>query len=263
MIDIHNHLLIDVDDGPSVRDDAVKLLKQAIAGGITDIIVTPHHKSMRYYNSGNKIVQKLEELNDIIKEEGMNINIRTGQEIRINGEMLNDLKSGESITLNHSKYVLIELPFTDYPYYTDQLFFELQTAGYIPIIAHPERCRPILESPDKLYQLIEKGALAQVTASSVTGDLGKSLQKAGLNIISSNLVHFVASDAHDAELRPFALKEAYEVISSELGEDVTVRLKENAVKLLNNQDIDVGQPLKMKSYYKKKERRNKKFFGLF
>lgn len=261
MIDIHNHVLIDVDDGPQTKEDAINLLKQAIDNGITEIIATPHHKTTHYNTSGDTAIQKLNELNTIIEEENLHITVNPGQEIRINGDIIRDLKYGNSLTLNNTQYVLVEFPFTEFPHYTEKLFFDMQMQGYIPIIAHPERCKPITQSLDKLYNLIEKGAHAQVTATAVTGDLGETLKSTSLKMIENNLIHLVASDAHNSETRPFALKKAYEVITDELGVDTTVKLKKNAEKLLNDQNLIVKPPSKMESHYTK--RRKKKFFGLF
>lgn len=262
MIDIHNHVLIGVDDGPGNSEEAVKLLKQAVDNGITDIIATPHHKTTHYTNPSSTVFQKLDELNTIIEEENLHIKVHPGQEIRVNGDILRDLSSEDSLTLNRSQYVLVELPFNDLPHYTEKLFFDMQMKGYIPVIAHPERCKPIIQSPGRLYNLVEKGAHAQVTATSVTGDLGENLKETSLRMIENNLVHLVASDAHNAEARPFALNEAYEVITEELGSDVTVKLKKNAEKLLIGQDLIVGPPSAMDSHYtKKRKKKKRRFFG--
>lgn len=267
MIDVHNHVLIDVDDGPGTREAATALLKQASESGITDIIATPHHKTTHYTTPKDTVMEKLSELHDIIEEENINIKVHSGHEIRINGEIINDLKFRDSLTLNKTKYVLVEFPFSDLPHYTEQLMFDLQMKGYIPLIAHPERCKPIIKNPEKLYSLIEKGAISQVTATCVTGDLGQNLKETSLKMIENNLAHIVASDAHSADTRPFALKEAYDVITEELGEVYTERLKKNAEKLLNDEDLILKLPKPMESHYtettKKRKKKKKKFFGLF
>src|SRR5699024_4892383 len=172
MIDIHNHLLISADDGPSTEEEAIALLKQAKSNGVSQILVTPHHLSGDYYNEKDKILKDLETLKSLIFEENLEIEVYPGQEIRINGDLVNDLEKGVNLSLNHSRYVLIEFSFTEVPNYVDKLFFDLQLKGYTPVIAHPERCRPIKSNPDLLFNLVEKGVLAQITASSVAGALG-------------------------------------------------------------------------------------------
>ncbi len=262
MIDIHNHLLIGVDDGPQDKEEALALMKQAIDNGITDIIVTPHQYSGDFTNPKSKIMDKMGEIKTIIEENDLPINVYLGQEIRINGELVYELEADINIPLNDSQYVLVEFSFTELANYTEKLFFDLQMKGYTPLIAHPERCRPMMKEPDILYDLVEKGAIGQVTATSVAGALGEGLQRKSLKLIENHLVHVVASDAHHAERRPFMLKEAYQVIESELGKEYVERLKYNAEAILNNRDVKVKAPERMTEEQSKKKRK-KKFLGLF
>ena len=262
MIDIHNHLLIGVDDGPATEQNAIDLLHQAQENGITDIIVTPHHYSGDFVNHRSKILTEMEDLKNIVKENDININVYPGQEIRINGDLVEELESGMNLSLNHSSYVLVEFSFTEVPAYAEKLFFELQMKGYTPVIAHPERCRPLKDNPEKLYDFIEKGAIAQVTATSVAGKLGEGLQRASLKMLENNLIHIVGSDAHHAENRPFMLREAYEVIEAELGATYVEYLKYNAKAILHNKEVKVKAPVQYSNEIKKMKKR-KKFLGLF
>lgn len=259
MIDIHNHLLVGADDGPATEQDALDLLHQAQENGITDIIVTPHHYSGDFVNPKSKILTDMEALKNIITKNDMDINVYPGQEIRINGDLVEELEAGLNLSLNHSSYVLVEFPFTEVPNYAEKLFFDLQMIGYTPVIAHPERCRPLKDNPEKLYSFIEKGALAQVTATSVSGKLGEGIQQTSLRMIENHLIHFVGSDAHHAKKRPFMLREAYEVIEAELGATYVQYLKYNAEAILHNEAIKVKAPKVIKEQKKVK----KKFLGLF
>ena len=264
MIDIHNHLLIGVDDGPQNEEEALALMKQAIDNGITDIIVTPHQYSGDFINPKSKILEKMEEIKFLIGKHNLNLNVYPGQEIRINGELVHELESEINIPLNGSQYVLVEFSFTELANYTEKLFFDLQMKGYTPLIAHPERCRPLMKAPDRLYDLIEKGAIGQVTATSVAGALGEGIQEKSLKLIQNNLVHVVASDAHHASNRPFMLKEAYQVIEENLGEEYVHRLKYNAEAILHNRDVKVKPPKRWTPEESgRKKRKKKKFLGLF
>lgn len=264
MIDIHNHLLIGVDDGPQNEEEALALMKQAIDNGITDIIVTPHQYSGDFINPKSKILEKMEEIKGLIDEHDFDLNVHPGQEIRINGELVQELGSGINIPLNDTQYVLVEFSFTELANYTEKLFFDLQMKGYTPLIAHPERCRPLMKEPGRLYDFIEKGAIAQVTATSVAGTLGEGLQKKSLKLIEHNLVHVVASDAHHAERRPFMLKEAYQIIEDNLGKDYVERLKYNSEAILHNKDVKLKPPKKWTTEEAgRKKRKKKKFLGLF
>lgn len=262
MIDIHNHLLVGADDGPATEQDALDLLLQAQNNGITDIIVTPHHYSGDFINHKSKILTEMEDLQCVIDKNDIDINIYPGQEIRINGDLVDELESGLNLSLNHSNYVLVEFSFTEVPAYSEKLFFDLQMKGYTPVIAHPERCRPLKDNPEKLYDLIEKGALAQVTANSVAGKLGEGVQKASLEMLENNLIHIVGSDAHHAKNRPFMLKEAYEVIEAEMGTSYVEYLKYNAKAILQNKEVKLKAPIQYGADRKKVKKR-KKFLGLF
>src|SRR5699024_8780558 len=215
-----------------------------------------------YINHKRKILTKMKNLQSIINKNDIGINIYPGQEIRINGDLINELETGLNLSLNHSNYVLVEFSFTEVPAYAEKLFFELQMKGYTPVIAHPERCRPLKENPEKLYDLIEKGALAQVTANSIVGKLGEGIQRTSLEMVKKNLIHIVGSDAHHAKNRPFMLKEAYEMIEKELGASYVDYLKYNSKAILNNKEVKLKAPIRY-STDKEKVKKRKKFLGLF
>lgn len=202
------------------------------------------------------------EVTDIIEKHQLDINIHPGQEIRINGDLVNELETGVNLPLNQSQYVLVEFSFTEIASFTENLFFDLQMKGYTPLIAHPERCRPMAKDPNRLYELIEKGAIAQITAGSVSGALGEGLQETSLKMIEHNLIHVVASDAHHATTRPFMLKKAYEVIEERLGAEYVEYLQKNAEAILNSKEVKVRSPKRIEMNNKDAKKR-KKFLGLF
>lgn len=234
MIDIHNHLLINVDDGPKSAEETLNLLKQAIEQGITDIIVTPHHHSGNYVTPASVVKKKMLEVESIISDNNLQVTVHAGQEIRINDVLIEELRSGESLTLANSNYILVEFSFTELRDDVDEVFAALREMGLTPIIAHPERCRPLVDNEHILAGLIKDGALGQVTAASVCGEFGSELQENSLKLIKKGLIHIVASDAHHAEYRPFMSKEAFEIIENELGQPYVVQMKEAARDVLNH-----------------------------
>lgn len=234
MIDIHNHLLINVDDGPKSSEETLNLLNQAVEQGITDIIVTPHHHSGSYITPAAVVKEKLREVESIIKNNNIQINVHPGQEIRINDVLIDELRSGEALTLAGSSYVLVEFSFTELREDVDEVFTALRELGLTPIIAHPERCGPLVKNEQILARLIKDGALAQVTAASVCGEFGSDLQANSLGLIEKGLIHIVASDAHHAEYRPFMSKEAFEIIENELGSFYVEKMKRTAKNVLDN-----------------------------
>lgn len=234
MIDIHNHLFINVDDGPKSALETLDLLNQAAEQGITNIICTPHHHSGTYVTPANVVMEKLKEVQELIDKNQIPIEVHPGQEIRINDHLIEELENGESLSLNGGKYILVEFSFTELREDVDDVFTELRERGYIPIIAHPERCHPLVANEEILARLINDGALSQVTAASVCGEFGSDLQENSLQLIKKGLIHIVASDAHHSEYRPFMAKEAFEIIANELGDEYVVKLKENAKNVLEN-----------------------------
>ncbi|MCM3163696.1 tyrosine-protein phosphatase [Metabacillus litoralis] len=254
MIDIHSHILAGIDDGAKDFGDTLNMLRHAANEGITKIIATPHHNNGKYVNNASDIKNKVIELNERIKDQGLSIEILPGQETRIYGDLLEDYEKGEILTLNHSKYLFIELPSNHVPRYTKQLLFDIQLAGLLPIIVHPERNSEIIEHPSILYKLIEKGAATQVTASSVTGHFGKKIKKFSLQLIEAGQAHFIASDAHNLSGRTFRLREAYDEIGKEFGSELVYMFQENAELVVEGNTIYRQPPLEIKK---------KKFLGIF
>jgi protein-tyrosine phosphatase len=254
MIDLHCHILPNVDDGPRELAESVAMAKEAVRQGIKTIIATPHHKNEKYENHGQTIFRQVEEFNRVLKNESVDLTVLPGQETRIFGEMVEGLASGEILPLNQGKYVLVELPSGHVPRYTAQLMYDIQLKGFVPVIVHPERNQEIMENPEVLYQLVKKGALTQVTASSVTGHFGKTIKKFTHQLLEANLTHFIASDAHNTTSRGFKMDEAYGVVEKVFGVEFGYMLRENAELVLTGKSVYKESPERIK---------RKKIFGLF
>jgi protein-tyrosine phosphatase len=246
LIDIHCHILPYIDDGASSIVDSVEMAKVAASEGIKTIIATPHHMNGRYNNTKNEILLAVENLNKKLQEDSIPVTILPGQETRIMGDIVERL-SEDVLPLNEtSKYVFIELPSNHVPHFTGQLLFDIQLVGYTPIIVHPERNSLLMHSPDKLYEMVKNGALTQVTASSVCGKFGKKIQKFTMDLLETNLTHFVASDAHNTTSRGFYLKEAYDKIQKSFDNRMVFNLLENTELLLEGKAIIGDQPYRVK-----------------
>lgn len=254
MIDIHSHILPAVDDGSKSTAESLLMLEAAINTGIHTIVATPHY-NYKYTNNKAKILAEVEKLNQKIKTNNLNINILPGQEVRIYGELIEDYESEKLLTIaDNGSYMLVELPFKQVPYFTDNLLYNIELHGIKPIIAHPERNSEFLENPEKLYNLVTKGALTQLTTSSLLGYFGKSIQKFSHQLIKANLVHTIATDAHNVSNRSFNMSEAYEEIMKKHGKDYVTHFKENAQFIIEGKSIDTWQP---------HSPTKKKFFKLF
>lgn len=253
MIDIHSHILPGVDDGAKNLKESIEMAKVAVKEGITKIVASPHHYTSRFYNPKEEIIPKVEHLNQALQKEDIPLEVLVGQEVRI-GDWINEYKNDQIATINNDIYVLIEFPSNHVPRYAEQLFYEIQMVGLIPIVVHPERNSQIIEQPEKLYSLIEKGAISQVTAASVAGYFGKKIQKFSFQLIESNLTHIVASDAHNTTTRSFKMVEAFDVIERLFGSEAVYMFIENAEHIINGNLIYRESPKKIKK---------RKLLGLF
>lgn len=256
MIDIHSHILPGIDDGAKDINDSLALARGAVDEGIRTIIATPHHQNGHYANKKDDILEKVAELNTALRQESVPLTVLPGQETRIYGEILDDYQKGEILTLNNGgKYLFVELPSDHVPMYAEQLLFEIQLEGLVPIIVHPERNRGFIERPELLFQLVKKGALTQVTGASLAGFFGKKIKKFSLQMVEANLTHFVASDAHNMINRSFKMTEAFAVLDNEFGDDTVYMFKENAALLVEGQNVYRDVPNRIK--------KKKKLFGVF
>jgi len=243
LVDLHNHVLPVLDDGPSTELEAILLIQNAAKNGVTHIVATPHHRNGRFDQNINVIKNSIHNLNLLIQEREIPVTILPGMEVHLHGELLEELETNKVLTLaNSQKYVLIEFPTQLIPQFTEAVFYELQLKGYIPVIAHAEKNTEIRRHPKKLVDLINKGALVQVTAGSVTGANGKNLQEFALKLCQHQLVHFIASDAHDVHKRPFLIQQAYHVIQQKFGKKLVTYFKQNAHDVIDGVEFETLQP---------------------
>lgn len=194
MIDIHNHIIYGVDDGPTMIEDSIKMLLEAQRLGITTIITTPHYNKEVY--SSEKVLDNFNEIKARTSDFG--INFFLGYEVFLCSSLQDILSEKEKYTLDNSKYLLYELPFGIMPLDLDDTLIKIISGGIVPVIAHPERDWYFVSSMKNFQGLLGTGCLVQVDAASIVGVYGSKIKEFTKNIIKQNLVHFVASDAHQS-----------------------------------------------------------------
>jgi len=165
-----------------------------------------------------------------------------------------------SFTINQSDYVLVEFGDQFVPEQMDRVFYEIECAGLIPILTHPERNPVFSRKPELLHRWVTRGCLCQITAKSLTGGFSREAQHLAEGWLGQNLVHFFASDAHDLKHRPPILSECYRKIAETKGEDTAKRLLEtNPECVINNRRLPPGpEPLELAPRKPKR-----KWFALF
>ena len=255
MFDLHCHILPGVDDGAKTMEDSIEMARLAVSEGITHILVTPHHMNRNWINEKQSVLSLMNDVQKELDEKEINLTLFPGQEIRIYGELIEDIEKDKILFIDEGEqYLLIEFPTPSIPSFSERLFYELQAIGKTPIIVHPERNRVFQEDPNKLKAFVEKGALAQLTAVSYTGGLGKKIKKLSKQMIEANLVHFIASDAHNTSSRAFHMKEAYDLLAKEYGRGKRNEFHQVTKDLLNGEVVIPPSANSIST---------KRFFGLF
>ena len=223
-IDIHCHLLPCLDDGASSREKALAMAEAAVADGIATIIATPHQLGNHAKNSGQMIREAAVEVQRLLDQRHVPLQVLPGADVRIEPDLLQRIRSGEVVTsADRRRHVLLELPHDVYlP--LDRLLEDLESAGGVGILSHPERNRGLLRQPGVLRPLVERGCLLQVTAGSLTGVFGSQVQKFADSLVEQGLVHFVATDAHGVKSRPPLLSPAFARVADLAGETVAIEL---------------------------------------
>ncbi len=219
MFDIHSHILPFVDDGSSSVESSIALIKEEMANGVTDIILTPHFKKGIYEYGTEELKQEFEKFKEEVQNQGLKVNLYLGQEVYCDRDIYNRIKNGSVLTLSNTPYILLEF---DYFTETDiaDYVYNVSMLGYKPIIAHIERYSYL--DWNTIFDLKRMGALIQVNAFSITGDYGRNFQKKVIKAIKKGLIDFVASDIHSG--RDCVMHRAYKILSRHGGRHLADKL---------------------------------------
>lgn len=240
MVDTHNHILFDIDDGCRNIEESITLLKQMEKLGFNKIILTPHYiKGTKYTANNDEKEYKLNQLKEKIKENKINIELYLGNEIFITDNIIELLKNDNVSSINISRYVLIELPFENEIIGLVDILYELRYIGLIPIIAHPERYAYFQNDFSKIEILKEEGTLFQVNYSSVLGFYGKKAKKTIKYLLKNGYVDFFGTDIHRVK-KTYVLdnfKKIEKKIIRIIGIKEYQKIIKNSKKIINNEDI--------------------------
>lgn len=220
IFDLHSHILPGLDDGAAHWEESIVLARMAFEAGVRKLAATPHYLEGIYGNSRAKVLPLVQEFRGCLAGAGIEIEVLAGTEAYLSPELPDLVLRGEVATLGDGmKYVLVEFPMRELPPYAEDVLFGLQLKGVVPIIAHPERNREIARRPERLYGLIERGALAQVNAGSLMGAYGTEIREVAETLVHHRLIHFLGSDAHSAPRGYPPIREAFEWLRRIAGEE--------------------------------------------
>ncbi len=255
MIDLHCHILPNLDDGPTSLDMALEMVRVALADGITITAATPHGRTSRsvsWVYSVDLVQQRIATLRDALAEADLPLTIVPGTEIFYESDVPERIKAGELLTYGNSRTILLEFGNDILVTILEQAVFAVQLAGYRVLIAHPERIKVVQDNPNVLIPLIERGALLQLTADALTGSQGKRIQRLAETLVSHALVQVMASDAHGPHVRRMPLlAEARRQAANLIGDAAaTAMVHDTPIAILADLPIDPPSPEPIQSRWK-------------
>ncbi len=261
MIDIHSHIMFDVDDGSPDLDTSLDYLKFMSEEGIKGVILTPHYMKGFYDNTAEIQNVKFQILKDAVQRENINIELYRGAEIFLSEDIHLDVIK-ENLTLNNTNYILMETSMNGFPNGLLDIYYILVKQGYKPILAHPERYTEFINNPYAVEDLIHRNIYMQINTGSLLGGYGKKIQDTAWEMIYNGYAHFLGSDTH-CHTQDYSYVDAVEAIRSETNDHTAKLLSEiNPMKMLKNEKVNYFGAERFKKQPEAKKSLFKKLFGL-
>ena len=218
MIDLHTHILPGIDDGVETDEEAVEFARAAYADGTRVIVATPHCKEGVWFNDRDRVLERVAKLTQVLREHQVDIRLEPGAEVHKCPELVERVGDGRALTLaDNGKTLLLELSLTQYPVELENLVFQLKLAGLQVLFAHPERIRYFQDDIRRYEAVVQQGAFGQITTGSVLGVFGSEALRCSEELLSRDLVHVPASDAHNVRGRPPIMSTAVEAMLPLIG----------------------------------------------
>jgi protein-tyrosine phosphatase len=235
VIDIHCHILPEVDDGPKSWETAQAMCRMAAQDGIDHMVATPHAND-RYFYDRPYFTELLASLQQRIGEKPR---LSLGCDFHLSYEnMQSALEKPQRYCINQTRYLLVEFNNFSIPQAIDVWLTQMCEMGYTPILTHPERNPILQESTERILQWVREGCAVQITGNALTGSWGDRARNAAQTLLKKRAVHFIATDAHDAARRPPILSAARKVVAKEYGEEFAAALVEsNPAAVINNEPL--------------------------
>ncbi len=254
MIDLHCHILPGLDDGPGTIEESVAMCRIAAGDGITTIVATPHFSPGRYQASSAEVLRGIAALEQAVAAAGITIRIVPGAEVSVIPELAAFLGGEPHLTINASRrYFLAEIPSQAVLPRWDSFLLSLLPAGRTPILTHPERNPWFRNNPEALFGFVVRGGMVQITAAGLTGLWGEQVREFCCLLLRHNLVHCIASDAHDAGPRRPELADAVRAASAIIGAEPARSLVTTIPRaIIDGRDISHPGPLPLAAVSRKK-----------
>ena len=222
MIDLHCHMLPGIDDGAPDLETSLAMARVAVADGIRVTACTPHIMPGVYENTGPGIRAAIIRLQAALDEAEIPLKLVQGADVHIAPGLTQGLREGRIAALNGTRYFLFEPPHHVAPPRLEDAVFEVMSAGYQPLITHPERLTWIESHYEVMCNLAHAGAWMQITCGSVTGRFGKRPKYWAERMLDEGLVHVLATDAHNLRNRNPVMSHARDAVAARLGDKAAI-----------------------------------------
>lgn len=237
MVDLHSHIIPGIDDGAETLEDAVAMCRMAAEDGIDTMVATPHRFDGVHDNPPVETLR--ERLAELQAAVGPNPRLVLGCELHFTHDIAEHLcDRHDAVSINDGPYVLVEFPPFAIPTGCENALYRIMSAGFKPIIAHPERNCAIQEHPSRYYNLAELGLLSQVDSASLMGRFGKEAEATARLLLECNLVHAISSDTHSPRRRRPGLSKARELARKIVGDEAAAAYVDK-----NPRAIVAGEPV--------------------
>lgn len=240
MIDLHTHILPGIDDGSPSMEASLAMAELALEGGVGTIVATPHSNQMGRFENfySNALFGLYQAVKEELAEEALPLNLHLGMEIMASEDMGDRIRRGELISLNHSRYYLVEFVFDEIPERIEDYLEKIFQAKGVPLIAHPERYYCVQDYPELVYDWLRMGCYTQINKGSLFGKFGRHAAGAAQELLENDLVTCVASDAHSPYARTTYMADTRDYLEEQYGEERMYRLtKGNPLRILSNRTI--------------------------
>ncbi|HSF24016.1 MAG TPA: CpsB/CapC family capsule biosynthesis tyrosine phosphatase [Blastocatellia bacterium] len=237
MIDIHSHILSEIDDGSRSLEESLEMCRASAKDGISVMVATPHaHDGLHTTHDPEVLHKKVAELNEQL---GGALRVVLGCELRFTHDIVRQVCDTKTApTIAGGPYVLVEFPHSVIPPGSERPLFELISNQIKPIIAHPERNQMLIAEPERFFPLIEMGVLGQLDTGSITGQFGKRVQQTARVLLEHGLIHFIASDCHNTRNRLAGMSEAVALTAEVVGEEYARAMSaENPLAVVEGRSI--------------------------
>jgi tyrosine-protein phosphatase YwqE len=197
-VDIHSHLLPGLDDGVKSMEESVYIIKILKSLGYKKIITTPHVMHDHYQNSSEDILVRTSQLKQYLEKKNLKIEFEAAAEYYLDEKFISNLSDGEEFLTFGEKYLLFETSFINKPAFLEDAVFNMNTNGYQPVLAHPERYIYLQSNKKLIEQLKNMNVLFQLNMLSLHGYYSPEIKKNAQNLLKMNVIDFIGTDCHSA-----------------------------------------------------------------